>query len=722
MGSEQFMTSPLMPLDEIRSILGLSKNHAKSVMKKYGVEHDGSPEMRYPFDEAQNAVLKHQTVVSKEEKRRVQISNRRAQKRYLSNDFLLTTTQMGRDELRRFRELVGSEALKLGEEEFLSAWVNGDYATAAENAKVSRMTLRQFAKAMGTDIYAIKDAIRLNIISEPQEGFFPVELLTNSSLAHYLESRQGLFETGVENLRDESFERVLTPRLRLPHRASPLRYVAFHLGPTNSGKTYNALEDLAREFQKSLDAGESKRFIYCGPLRMLAYEVYLKMVARFGEQAVGFVTGEETINPEAPIIASTVEMAPTSGEMIILDEAHWVLDEDRGHYWSKILMSGDFQKMHVIAAQEAYEGLRQLVEDAETIEVETFKRRTRISFDGGMRAAQIPDRTAVVCFTRNDVFHVYEVLRRQGKKVGVLYGALPVEVRKKQIQKYEDGEYEILVTTNVIGHGINLPIDNLVFAGTEKFDGKAVRPIPLFEAGQIAGRAGRSGLSEQGRVTYLDAEEYFAPDSVLVRKGVGVAAGWEDSGLQVDAVFVAPKFDDLGITDSEPHLLIAAYEKWSQLVRENSEHLPSPLPMMHSNAIATAQYLGTSLEGTTANMGRRAWTMPSSTLWLLCSGPFDIRNGVLPFAAEWLSTKDKHSAKMTQRAFSTLASAHSEMSLEAIEARYKSLFEFKMLAVMFAKDGMMDDLRVEAIHDQEAKLIQLIQEKIDNLGKTANAK
>lgn len=707
------MNPPSMSLNEIQTVLGVSRNKVKSLMKNNGVHHDGTPEMKYPWTDANNAIEKFIELTQREKSRRAQISERRNGK-------------------------------KLSVEEF----------SPAPEGK----TRREAAEALGIDAYHVKDAVRNGILHTNSDGFIPEEVLKNTTgeevlqklfaLKNYTDetAAQALGMT-VEEFHDLTKDEGITPSedgnwlgevvfdlaegtplsvkteptqpvfdaksrvtVRLPERKGVLDYVGFHLGPTNSGKTYKALENLCEEFE----ANPQGRYVYSGPLRMLAYEVYVKMVARYGEASVGFITGEESVNPEAPIIAATVEMTPLSGDLVVVDEAHWILDPERGHYWTKLLATGDYRRMHVIAAQEAAEGLSMLVADALESHTEVFKRRTGISYDGTTHVGKVPEKTAVVCFSRNDVYTVYERLLTNGRNACVLYGALPVEVRKKQIQDYENGLHDIVVTTNVIGHGINLPIDNVVFAGTERFDGERMIELPLWEAGQISGRAGRFGLSEKGRVTVLEGMEDLNPEPTIVRGGVNVAAGRLESGLEVERPFISPKFEDLGLESHENEHLLEALDEWSRQVMENTAFLPAPLNIARKNIKIIASQLNAQMNAPDCFRGRTAWRMDAKTLWTLASGPFDPRSEVVPTAAEWLNERDPHNSHEVRRAFTMMVHADKTMELDALEASFKAVSEFKMLGVAFANDDMLGTLPVSAVLAMEQRLVDNIQWKLDN--------
>lgn len=708
-------------------------------MKKQGIQHDGSPDMRYPSREANNVMDKFLEREQREKSRRISISERRKGRARTASPNSVDTVD-------------GNKVYSM-----------------SETNDPSNYTRREAAAFLSVDPYQIKEAIRNGVLSTDGHGLvlrssmsgMTAARLIQENLAHkrynaesaakildveISELAQFFAEEGLSSDEDGTWggdviaellasrgqaldpDRTLAPmrqkpfdaksraHVTIPVRPQPLDYVGFHLGPTNSGKTYKALENLCEEYESNPNG----RYVYSGPLRMLAYEVYSKMVARYGEDNVGFITGEEAVNPEAPIIAATAEMTPLQGDVIIIDEAHWILDPERGHYWTRLLTSSSYRRMHIIAAQEAAEGLEKLVSDARLIETEVFSRRTKINYEGSIHINKIPEKTAVVCFSRNDVYKVYDQLLEAGKKACVLYGALPVEVRKKQIHDYENGIYDIVVTTNVIGHGINLPIDNVVFAGTERFDGESMIELPLWEAGQISGRAGRFGLSEKGRVYILEGMEKMTPESTLVRGGVNVAAGRLESGLEVDRPFLAPKFSNLGLELNENAYVLETLNAWSSKVETETGFLPAPLSIARKNLKYVASHLGVSLNDKDCFAGKAPWIMSAETLWILATGPFDNRGEVILPAAEWLNSKNPETSHELRRAFTAIVHADKRMEMESLESAFKAVSEFKMLAVAFGKDGMLGTLSENSIHSMEKKLIDLIQWKLEHYTKLTN--
>jgi ATP-dependent RNA helicase SUPV3L1/SUV3 len=343
----------------------------------------------------------------------------------------------------------------------------------------------------------------------------------------------------------------------LPTRASRPEHVVFHLGPTNSGKTYESLQALA-----ATGSG-----VYAAPLRQLAHEAYAKLSAQLPEGTVGLSTGEEEINPLARIVCCTVEKAPLRGELLVLDESHWVADPDRGHHWARLLLTGEYREMHLISAAEAYLLLKPLVVDAEHVEVVNHKRLSRLDvLRAPVKPTGVRPQTLVVAFSRKTVYAVAAQLDQQRPgKVGVLYGALPPATRREVIERFTTGELDVLVTTDVIGHGINVPATTVLFAETTKFDGSEVRPLRTWEAAQIAGRAGRYGLTGHGTVGVLTGIPGLKPAIGLVGEGAAVARGDELSDLPKRAPRLRPELEDLGAF--EPVDLPEALTRWMTWAR-----------------------------------------------------------------------------------------------------------------------------------------------------------
>jgi ATP-dependent RNA helicase SUPV3L1/SUV3 len=324
----------------------------------------------------------------------------------------------------------------------------------------------------------------------------------------------------------------------LPVRTVRPDEVVFHLGPTNSGKTHDSLQALA-----ATGSG-----VYAAPLRQLAHEAYAKLSTQLPPGTVGLSTGEEEIDPHAPIVCCTVEKAPARGELLVLDESHWIADPDRGHHWARLLLTGEYRVMHLISAAEAHPLLEPLVADARHVTVVDHERLSRLDvLRAPVRADGVRPQTLVVAFSRKAVYAVAaELDQHRPGKVGVLYGALPPATRREVIERFTDGQLEVLVTTDVIGHGINVPATTVLFAETTKFDGTERRPLRSWETAQIAGRAGRYGLTGHGRVGILVGVAGLRPAQGLLVTGAEVARGDAVSDLPRRAPRLRPELADLG--------------------------------------------------------------------------------------------------------------------------------------------------------------------------------
>lgn len=254
------------------------------------------------------------------------------------------------------------------------------------------------------------------------------------------------------------------------------------LGPTNTGKTHYALERMM---------GYSTGMIGL-PLRLLAREVYDRVVKAKGERAVALLTGEERIIPNAPRYwVCTVESMPAEKrtEFVAIDEIQLAEDDDRGHVFTdRILNFRGTQETLLLGSETMREVLRELDFDISTDVRERF---STLAYAGPKKITKLPKRTAIVAFGADKVYAIAEVLRRQKGGSAVVMGGLSPRTRNAQVAMYQSGEVDYLVATDAIGMGLNLDVDRIAFAGRAKFDGRRHRYLTNAELGQIAGRAGR---------------------------------------------------------------------------------------------------------------------------------------------------------------------------------------------------------------------------------------
>jgi ATP-dependent RNA helicase SUPV3L1/SUV3 len=278
------------------------------------------------------------------------------------------------------------------------------------------------------------------------------------------------------------------------------RSVTLYVGPPNSGKTHGAFERLAQ----ALDGA------YLAPLRLLALEGRDRLVAR--GVPCSLLTGEENVPaPEARVVSSTIEMVNTGRpiDVAVIDEAQMLFDASRGWAWTQAIVGVPARELIVICSDFAVPAIERLVAlCGERCSVRRFERKQHVQLLGRpvpLAALQTGD--AVVAFSRRDVLMLRDQIAAAGHPVSVIYGALPPEVRRREAERFAGGESHILVATDAIGMGLNLPIRRVLFSTLEKFDGEADRPLEAAEVHQIAGRAGRFGLHEEGFAGVLDTAE-----------------------------------------------------------------------------------------------------------------------------------------------------------------------------------------------------------------------
>ncbi len=254
------------------------------------------------------------------------------------------------------------------------------------------------------------------------------------------------------------------------------------LGPTNTGKTHLAIERML---------GHASGMIGL-PLRLLAREVYDRVVAAKGEAAAALITGEEKIAPEtARYFVCTVEAMPLdlAVEFLAIDEIQVARDLDRGHVFTdRILHARGFGETMLLGADTMRPMIKKLLPDAEITHRE---RMSTLAYAGPKKITKLPKRSAVVAFSAEEVYAIAELLRRHRGGAAVVMGALSPRTRNAQVELYQSGEVDFLVATDAIGMGLNMDVDHVAFASRRKFDGHSWRDLRPDEIAQIAGRAGR---------------------------------------------------------------------------------------------------------------------------------------------------------------------------------------------------------------------------------------
>lgn len=255
------------------------------------------------------------------------------------------------------------------------------------------------------------------------------------------------------------------------------------LGPTNTGKTHLAIERMLAHSSGVIGL----------PLRLLAREVYNKIVARVGPEAVALITGEEKIKPKSPRYwVSTVEAMPRDLDVSFLavDEVQIASDLERGHVFTdRILNRRGRDETLLLGAATMRPIIERLLPGVSMI---TRPRLSQLEFAGDRKITRQPRRTAIVAFSADEVYAIAELIRRQHGGAAVVLGSLSPRTRNAQVEMFQNGDVDYLVATDAVGMGLNLDVDHVAFASDRKFDGYQFRRLTPAEFAQIAGRAGRA--------------------------------------------------------------------------------------------------------------------------------------------------------------------------------------------------------------------------------------
>jgi ATP-dependent RNA helicase SUPV3L1/SUV3 len=261
----------------------------------------------------------------------------------------------------------------------------------------------------------------------------------------------------------------------------PKKIIAL-LGPTNTGKTHDAIE-------KMLDF---KSGIFGLPLRLLAREVYEKCVKKVGLNKVALITGEEKIIPSsADYFICTVESMPKDKivDFVAIDEIQMCADKERGHIFTDRLLNSRGEILTMFLGSQIMKNIiNDLIDDVNFLKKERF---SKLTYSGYKKVSRLDGKTAIIAFSVEEVYAIAELVRRQKGGAAVIMGSLSPKTRNSQVDLYQSGDVDYLVATDAIGMGLNMDIDQIYFSNLKKFDGKKTRRLNLVEMSQIAGRAGR---------------------------------------------------------------------------------------------------------------------------------------------------------------------------------------------------------------------------------------
>ncbi len=254
------------------------------------------------------------------------------------------------------------------------------------------------------------------------------------------------------------------------------------LGPTNTGKTFLAIETML-----SFESG-----MIGFPLRLLAREVYDKIIKKIDPQKVALITGEEKIIPaNAKYYLCTVESMPVDKflDFVGIDEIQMCYDHERGHIFTDRLLNLRGEKLTMFMGSNT---IRNIISNLdEDIEFINKDRLSKLTYSGYKKISRIERKSAIIAFSSEEVYAIAELLRRQKGGAAIVMGSLSPKTRNSQVNLYQSGDVDYLVATDAIGMGINMDLDNVYFSNLKKFDGKKLRRLSLAELGQISGRAGR---------------------------------------------------------------------------------------------------------------------------------------------------------------------------------------------------------------------------------------
>jgi ATP-dependent RNA helicase SUPV3L1/SUV3 len=365
-----------------------------------------------------------------------------------------------------------------------------------------------------------------------EEGFDPMlflhvleELETSEPAEYVFERIRQRLEHAAEREREERYAARTKESINLAEYPQSFevasrmarKFIAL-LGPTNSGKTHRAMEHLAQA-----DSG-----VYLAPLRLLALENYERLqntVREDGEPIkVSLVTGEERrLAEDATHVASTVEMLDTRTpvQVAVIDEIQMLADRDRGAAWTAAVCGAPASTVYLVGAPEARRAIEALAQRLECpLEVHVLKRKAPLSMEPSAvrKIRNLKRGDAVIAFSRRDVLMWRDMITETGLSVATVYGNLSPEVRRAQAERFREGQADIVVGTDALAMGLNMPIQRIVMTTAVKYNGVEEEEISAALAKQIAGRAGRYGVHEEGFVAGYDDDTHDIMRSLMKEK------------------------------------------------------------------------------------------------------------------------------------------------------------------------------------------------------------
>eukprot|EP01138_Halocafeteria_seosinensis_P014853 gb/GECG01015163.1/.p1 GENE.gb/GECG01015163.1/~~gb/GECG01015163.1/.p1 ORF type:complete len:946 (+),score=110.03 gb/GECG01015163.1/:1-2838(+) len=482
--------------------------------------------------------------------------------------------------------------------------------------------------------------------------------------------------------------------LRLPHQwytiaRSMKRQIIYHAGPTNSGKTYNALQRL-----RAADKG-----VYAGPLRLLALEIYerLNMEGTY----TSLLTGQERRRmPFSSHTACTVEMLNLNDplDVAVIDEIQLIGDSFRGHAWTRAVMGAPAKEIHVCGDPSAIPALEKLCDiSGDDFHVRTYERLSPLkvcdeSIQGDYSNIRAGD--AVVAFSRRDIYAIRRNIEQStSHKCCVVYGNLPPETRSSQAQLFNDPNsgYDVLVASDAIGMGLNLNIRRVIFHTLEKYDGTGVNPVSPAQVKQIGGRAGRHGTQySTGEVTtFLDDDIEYLQDCMNSETHTLTRAGLFPSSEQLEAFArVMPEG-----TNTPLSKLLENFVDVSQMDGDY-------FMCRHDDAVSAAKILD-EIKG-----------LKLSEKYTLCCAPAQLKNGEVRVAFErYARTLAERKVQMMDIQLPIRYKISGLRDMELLEGRHQAIDLYLWLSyrfpMHFPQRSQATSMKSEAINMIESGLINI---------------
>lgn len=434
------------------------------------------------------------------------------------------------------------------------------------------------------------------------------------------------------------------------------RRITLVTGPTNSGKSYTALNALA-----NAESG-----IALAPLRLLAHEFREALTSR--NVPTSLTTGEERIiDPTAKHLAATVEMCPFHNpvDVALIDEAQMLTDPDRGAAWTAAIMGVPARHIFILGAADCIPLVKKIAELCnDPVDEIHLERKSPLQTGGVVDLKELHSGDALIAFSRREVLDLRAELSGLNKRVAVIYGALSPEVRRAEAARFNNGDADILIATDAIGMGLNLSIRRVIFSTLRKYDGRQTRTLISQEIKQIGGRAGRFGKHENGLVCVLEG----AGNPHFIRKMLEAPP----EPLKELRPLVQPDSDIVQAVAQE----MGSDSLYGVLVRIKHAVLRPNDPHYRLADMEQILELASALDGVDK--------LDLHTRWIYSMCPVNLRDHGVPRLVEWASIHAKQ-RKIFPPGTGRLPPTHtaSNEDLGQAEKRHQRLVTWRWLAMRF---------------------------------------